>query len=259
MIFTLFSLALIAAQPITATSPFTGAWMFDQASMKAPPEITTLSLRNGVFSRGDSRSRFSVKADGRLHRIARGGYVDAVSVAVLGPRRLREVDRLGGKIIYVVTYELSLDGRTLTARVVDFGKPDGKPIPTTIVRVRIGHAAAGGSRLSGRWQTVGVATTRGHRTDTFRLEGGCFGVLGPGGYGYEAVIGSAPASVRGDLATAQSAVTMPDDHTIVEHNFVDGVATYTKTMTLLPDGRTIRVVGRREGETKDMTWLLRRQ
>jgi hypothetical protein len=259
MTFVFFPLALIAAQPVAATSPFTGAWMLDQASMNAPPEITTLSLRDGVFSRGDPSSGFSVKADGRVHRIARGGYVDAVSITLLGPRRVREVDRLGGKVIYTVTYDLSVDGRTLRARVVDFGKPDGKPIPTTIVRVRVGRAAAGGSRLSGRWQTVGVATTRGHRTDTFRLAGGRFSVMGPGGYGYEAVIGGPPVPVRGDLATAQSAVTMPDDHVIVEHNFVDGVPTYTKTMTLLPDGRTIRVVGRREGETRDMTWLLRRQ
>jgi len=46
---------------------------------------------------------------------------------------------------------------------------------------------------------------------------------------------------------------------IVERSFVDGAPTLTKTMTLSPDGRTIRVVGRGQGETGDVIWMLRRQ
>jgi hypothetical protein len=52
---------------------------------------------------------------------------------------------------------------------------------------------------------------------------------------------------------------MPDDRTIVEQGFVNGAPTVTKTMTLLPDGRTIRVVMRPPGETADVVWMLRRQ
>ena len=254
----LLSLVLLAGQPVAASSPFNGTWLIDMASMKLPPEIGTFSLEGGVFSRGDDGQGFAVKADGRVHAIASGGYFDAVAVTVLGPRRVREIDRLNGRVIYSVMYSVSADGGTMTARVVDFGKPDHKPVASVVTRSRIGRPKRG-SLLSGRWQTIGAATTRGKLTDRFRLVGDRFSSTGVGGYGYEAIIGGPAVPVRGDAATAFTAVTMPDDRTIVERNFVNGVPTYTKTMTLLPDGRTIRVVGRRQGETRDMTWMLRRQ
>ncbi len=191
----LFSLALLAGQPVVASSPFNGTWLMDMTSMQRPPEISTFSLKDGVFSRGDREPGFAVKADGRSHRIARNDYIDAVAVTVLGPRRVREIDRLHGKIIYSVTYSVAADGRTMTARVIDFGKPDHKPVPTVVMRSRIGRAGRG-PPLSGRWQTTGATTTRGKLTEQFRLVGDRFSSIGVGGYGYEAVIGGAPAPYR---------------------------------------------------------------
>ena len=252
------SLALLAAQPAAAESPFNGTWLIDLGSIERRPEITIFALRNGVFSRAGHGRGFAVMADGRIHGIAGDVYVDAVAVTVLGPRRVREIDRLRGRIVYSVTYDVSRYGTTMTARVVDWGKPDHKPITTVVTRARIGRAGPG-SPLNGRWQETGAKTTRGHRTDRFRLVGNRISDTGPGGYGYEAVIGGPAAPVRGDVASAETAVTMPDEHTIVERSFVNGAPTFTKTMTLMPDGRAIRVVGRRQGETADVVWMLRRQ
>ena len=177
---------------------------------------------------------------------------------MLGPRRVREMDRLRGRMVYSVAYDVSADGRPMTERVVAFGKPDHKPVVTVVTRVRIGVAGAG-SLLNGRWQAKGATATSSQRTDRFLLVGNRFSDCRPGGYGFEAVTGGPPVPVRGDAATAQAAVTMPDERTIVERSFVDGAPTFTKTMTLSPDGRTIRVVGRRQGETGDVIWMLRRQ
>ena len=80
----LLPLALLASQPVAASSPFNGTWLIDMASMKLPPEITTFSLKGGVFSRGDSGQGVAVKADGRAHAIAGNGYFDAVANAVSG-------------------------------------------------------------------------------------------------------------------------------------------------------------------------------
>ncbi|MES2043793.1 MAG: hypothetical protein V4475_07935 [Pseudomonadota bacterium] len=252
------SLALLVAQPAVADSPFNGNWVMDIASLQLPPEISVFSLGRGNFSRATIGPGFAVKADGRFHRIASDGYVDAVAVTVLGPRRVRETDRLGGRTIYVVTYDVSVDGRTMTARVVDYGRPDHKPIPTVVTRTRIDKARPG-APFDGRWQAGGMTTTHAHLTRRFRLVGNRFSNTGSGGDGYEAVIGGPPAAVSGDAATARSAVAMPDDHTIVERNYVDGVLKTTKTMTLLPDGRTIRVALRLSAETTDRMWLLRRE
>ena len=254
----ILSLALLVTQPAAAESPFNGTWLMDLASLQRPPEITTFSLGHGVFSRAAHGAGLAVKADGRVHAVASDNYVDAVAVSVLGPRRVREIDRLHGKIVYTVSYDVSADGRTMTERVVIFSNPDHKPIPTVTTRSRIGRPGRG-SPMSGQWQATGSTTTRGHLTRQFRLVGNRFSSRDPSGYGFDAELGGPPVPVRGDAATAQSAVTMPDERTIVEQGFVNGAPTVTKTMTLLPDGRTIRVVMRPPGETADVVWMLRRQ
>jgi len=138
MFHSLLPLALLAAQPAATRSPFNGTWLIDLGSIEQAPEITDFSLAKGVFSRAVNGPEFAVKADGRIHAIAGDNYVDAVAVTVLGPRRVREMDRLRGRMVYSVAYDVSADGRTMTARVVDFGKPDHKPVVTVVTRVRIG-------------------------------------------------------------------------------------------------------------------------
>eukprot|EP01035_Chromulina_nebulosa_P042081 gene42081-56978_t len=162
-------------------------------------------------------------ADGRFHSVPSDGYVDAVAVTVLGPRRVREMLRLGGKPVYSVTYDVAADGRTMTSRVIDLSKPDGKPIPGTTRYRRVGVAPGGMAPLNGRWQMLGVVTSRAHLTDRFRLEGNHFVVIRDGGGGYDAVIGGPPVPIAGEQAAARATVTMPDDHTIVENVSVDGV------------------------------------
>ncbi|HSI18480.1 MAG TPA: hypothetical protein VK980_11960, partial [Sphingomonas sp.] len=57
----------------------------------------------------------------------------------------------------------------------------------------------------------------------------------------------------------RATITMPDDHTIVEHVSVDGTPALTTTMTLSPDGQTIKVVGLRIKAGATVSWTLHRQ
>jgi hypothetical protein len=252
--------ALLPGQPVAANSTFTGTWLMDLASIEQPPVITTFSLKGGMFSRATGEPDFPVRADGRFHPVPTDGYVDAVAVTVQGPRQVQEILRLGGKLVYSVTYDVAADGRTMTSRVTDLSKPDGKPIPGTTRYRRVGAAAAGGMvSLNGRWQMVGVVTTREHLTDRFRLEGKHFVVLRSGGGGYDAVIGGPPVPIADEQAAARATITMPDEHTIVEDVSVNGTPALTTTMTLSPDGQTIKVVGLRIKTGVTVSWTLHRQ
>jgi hypothetical protein len=259
MSITLFLAALLPGQPVAARSPFTGSWLMELASIEQPPVITTFSLKDGMFSRATGDPGFAVRADGRFHPVPSDPYVDAVSVTVQGPRRVHEIDRFGGKPVYSVTYDVAADGRTMTSQVIDLSKPDGKPIPGTTRYRRVGAAPRGMAPLNGRWQMVGVAATREHLTDRFRLEGNHFVVIRDGGAGYDAVIGGPPVPIAGEQAAARATITMPDDRTIVENVSVDGVPALTTTMTLSPDGQTIRVVGQRIKTGVTVSWTLHRQ
>jgi len=113
------------------------------SSEGAAPE--SIALDRNIFSRGDGASKLSVKVDGRFHSIPGDGYVDAVAVTMLGSRKVRELDRYQGKLAYSVVYVVSANGDTLTRKVLDYSKPDGRPIPTTMTYRRIGRIMRGAS------------------------------------------------------------------------------------------------------------------
>lgn len=249
---------LVASRPQMPVSPFNGTWLMEIPSSKsAEPE--SFSLSRGIFSRGDDKSKITIKADGNFHSIPDDGYVDAISVIILGPRELREQDRLKGKLVYSVTYRVSVDGKTLTRKVVDFSKPNKRPIPTVITDRRIDKYRPSVSLISGRWQKVDIKTTRSHLTENIKLIGSRFISSKLGGAGYDAAIGGPPVPVKGDAADARVAVSMPNDRTAVIDMSRNGRSTVRMTMVLLPNDRTIKVIARRISDGTDTQWLLRRQ
>ena len=250
--------ALLLLQTLGTNSAFNGTWLMDVPSNEgAAPE--SFSLDRGIFSRGDGASTLSVKADSRFHSIPSDGYVDAVAVTLLGSRKVRELDRYKGKLVYYVAYAVSPDGDTLVRKVVDYSKPDGRPIPTTITYRRIGRAVLGASPVSGKWRSAGVTTTRAHLTETMKLDGARFSSWRPDGSGYDATIGGSSVPIKGDAADARAAVDMPNDRMIVVTMSRKGEATVRTTLTLLPDDRTIHVTAKRLNDGVDTRWVLRKQ
>jgi hypothetical protein len=252
-------LALALSTSLPGGSPFNGTWLMDVDSIRGPTQTQTLSLRNGVFSRGDPASTVRVKADGLFHAIPSDGYVDAVAVIVVSPREVREINRLRGKMIYSIVYRISADGAVLSQQIIDYSKRDHKPIPTTIVYRRDGRPTRGVSQISGAWKTVKVATTRDHLAESLQLSGRRLSSSGPGGYGFDAEIGGPPVPIRGDADTGRVSVEMPNEHIIVEHLSLNGAATVDVTMTLRPDGRTIQVSATRRKDKSISSWVLHRQ
>jgi len=250
--------ALLLFQTPGTSSAFNGIWLMDiRSSEGAAPE--SFSLDRNIFSRGDGASKLSVKADGRFHSIPGDGYVDAVAVTMLGSHKVRELDRYKGKLAYSVAYTVSADGGTLVRKVVEYNKPDGRPIPTTITYRRVGRVMRGASLVSGKWRSAGVTTTRANLTETMKLDGNRFSSWRPGGSGYDATIGGPPVRIKGDATDARAAVDMPNDRTIVVVMSKMEEATVRMTMTLLPDDRTIDVIARRLNDGVDTRWTLRKQ
>jgi hypothetical protein len=251
-------LALLLLQAPGTSSAFNGIWLMDIPSIEgAAPE--SCSLDRGIFSRGDGASKLSVKADGRFHPVPSDGYVDAIAVTTSGSRKVRELDHYKGKLAYSVAYVVSADGGTLVRKVIEYNKPDGRPIPTTITYRRIGRIVRGASLVSGKWRSAGITTTRANLTETMKLDGNRFSSWRPGGSGYDAPIGGPPVPMKGDAADARAAVDMPNDRTIVVVMSKMEEPTVRMTMTLLPDDRTIDVTARRLSDGVDTRWVLRKQ
>lgn len=245
-------------QARAAVSPFNGSWVMDFVpSNDVKPD--SFAVRDGIFSRGNGKSNVSVKADGYFHSIRSDGYVDAVAAEIISSREMVEKDKFKGKLVYLVKYIVSPDGSKMISKVVDYSKPNGYPIGTTIVSRRIGKFERGNSLISGSWQTVKMKTSQSHLTEKMKLDGLHFSSSMPGGAGYDAIVGGPPVPVRGDTADARVAVNMPSDRIIVLDMSRNGNVTVHKTMTLSPDGHTINVNARRFSDGVVTSWLLHKQ
>lgn len=251
--------AATVSQSATPISPFDGAWLMDLDASNDASEPTIISLRRGLFTRGDSSSPVTVKADGRFHRISGGSYVDEIAVTVKDRSHINEINRFRGRIVYSLSYTASADGNTMINKVVDYSKPDHKPVITQIIYRRKDGQGASNSLVSGRWSAVRIETPTTHLTSIFKVSAGRLSSSEVGGSGFDAIIGGPPVPIRGDAETGRVAITMPDDRTIIEHMSINGTPTVTVTMVLLPGDRTIKVTGRRTGATTDFSWIMHKQ
>jgi hypothetical protein len=254
-----FALALLFSLISLASSPFNGAWLTDIPSAIQDSKPETFLLSQGKFTRGGPKSRVSVKADGRFHFIGRDDYVDEVSVSILGPRKIREHNRLNGKLAYSIVYTVSPDATTMARRVTDYSKPSQRPISTTINYRRLGALQKSATPISGEWLVTNLSRAKSDLIDVLELNDGRFSLRGAGGQGYDAEIGGPPVPMAGDAASARAAVSMPDDKTIIVNMSLGGMPTVTMTMTMQPDGRTIKVAARRLRDGSESNWLMLKQ
>lgn len=250
------SIALISAA-LAASSPFNGTWLMELGNGTMPPD-EIISLNRGKFTRRHPPD-VSVPADGKVHGLRPDEYVDAAAVTVLSPLRVREIDRFNGRDVYEVRLQVSSDRLKLNREVIDLSKPDRKPISTKVTYRRVGKPVPGVHAVSGRWRATAIVTSRDHLTERMTISGNTYSNVRPSGYGYQAVLGGAAAPVNGDAPSARTAVSMPNAHIIVEKMSLGGKPTVLKTMTLLPDQRTIRVTAKRLTDGTKIEWLLHKQ
>lgn len=234
---------------------FNGRWRLDQKTLQSDSSPTVLSLKDGLFSRGASGGAQSIEADGLPHRVSDVGYVDESVVSILGPRRVREVNKLRGKVVYVNDYSVDRGGDVLTWRVASYANPSGRAVRVETRQRRIGLRPAGGHPISGTWGQTGLRLEEGANDWVLSLRGRTFGSWSPQGVGYEAVVDGPPVPIVGDGAGTVAVVTMPAPDTIVERDVLHGEVGGVLTMRLMPDCRTIAVttLAPKTGDTGSFT------
>jgi hypothetical protein len=230
----------VGAAAANHDSSFSGRWRMDTTTITGTIKPTVFRVRDGHFSRDRNPS---VMANGQFHAITGSGYVDEQSITIASDNLVKEVDKIRGKIVYTVDYEISPDGNTLTSRVATYTSPDGQASLSETVQHRIGTIKKGAHLLSGRWKRVAVTTDP--RSDwILKLDGNRFSWRTPGGIGYDAIIGGAPVKLDGDSSGVHAQITRPRPDLIIETDFsAKGTVDDTLAMQLMSDGKTLQATG----------------
>lgn len=228
-------------------SEFNGRWRIHTASLITNAKPMTLKLTLNGFAKDGGKPTV---ADGHFHAVESDGYVDEQSVSVESDHKVKEIDKIRGKIVYIVEYEVSAKGDSLKTRVASFTSPNGQEVRGETSYRRKGKIDARGHLVEGDWERETIQVDE--KSDwILRLQANRFSMRTEGGVGYDAVIGGAPVKIDGDNSGAKAQITMPASDFIVETDLsAKGVPEARLSLQLLPDGNVI-LAKARYGEEKN--------
>ncbi|GAA3720281.1 hypothetical protein GCM10022268_30700 [Sphingomonas cynarae] len=240
-------------------SVFDGRWRPDGSSMQTNAKPTVLILRDGLFRKGEEAEADVIPADGRLHPVHDNEYIDQVSITVIGDRSVREIDMLRGKVVYSVEYTVSPDGKTASWQVANQANPNGSVARSETRQRRIQPSPSGSHSISGTWQQTGITVDGGSGDWLLSLKQDRFSSWSPQGVGFEAVIDGPPVAVTGDVSGGMVTITSPSPRTIVKRSMLRGRVGSILEMTVLDDGKTMRVVAQAPQRGVTSTFYLLKQ
>lgn len=251
-------LTVLIGAGVSADTPeyyFNGRWRIDTTNVESDIKPTNIRLAAGRFSKD---SDDIVAADGRFYRVSGGGYIDETSITIQNDYFVREVDKVHGKIVYIVDYTVSQDGNTLTWHVSSYTSPSGQVVKSKTVQRRLGQAINGAHLVSGTWERVSITVDS--KSDwILKLKGNNFSRRTAAGIGYDAILGGKAEKIDGDASGALVLVERPSPETLVETNLsAQGKPGAVLSMQLMPDKGVIRATVQNLRDKKSTTFNLRR-
>lgn len=226
-----------------ARSEFDGAWKLDPPTLRiAGGRHTTMSLRNGVYRcDGCEASIINVKADGIYHDMTGDPDLDAIAATVVNDHSIRIIGRRANKVVSTSTYTATRDDKRL---VVTFTRKGTTARSGMYTMLRVGDARPGQPKVAGTWKfdhhirlddaadviilkVVGDTTTVGiggtHASFTATIDGDA--------------VPFAYRSKQGTRVSVQRVGPHSLRETFTRHHGV----TLTRTVTIMPDGRTMQM------------------
>lgn len=232
--------ALLVSLPALAATPFDGTWVSkpDAASFGSGQRI--VSLDKGNWSNESVVPPMKVKADGTDQPVSGHAYWDTVAAKAVGQDSVQVITKKAGKTTGEYLYTASADGKTMTWKINDLSGTT--PATMEIVFARVKSGPAGSHPVSGTWQPKKI-TDANAATNTliYRSTPDGLNMNSPTGTSYDAKFDGKDYPVSGDVGGSVVSLKKINANTIVETYKRMGKAADINTMTVAPDGKTMKV------------------
>jgi hypothetical protein len=234
---------LLLPVPGTAQNPFDGTWKFNPSSLQFDKKPDEYLLQNGMYDCKTCAPPISIKADGTNQPVTGHPYFDTMSVKAINDHNVEVTTKRGGKVVGTEKDSISSDGKTLTIKWTDSGNPSGGTQAGTFMMTRVASGPAGANLISGSWQAEKAKqSTDSGLLWTFKITGDEVMMTSPTGQSYTAKLDGSDAPYKGDPRITSVSVKMHGKDTLEETDKRDGQAIYIMTMTVPPDGKTMKIV-----------------
>jgi hypothetical protein len=236
-----FALLALGSLQAFGQAAFDGTWKLNTQNLEYKGKETFL-LKGGIWHCDSCNPKVEMKADGKFHPLKGSPYVDSRSVAAVNDHTVKVVDKKKGKQTAAVTRTASEDGSTLTTEwssVSDNGAETHGKFTST----RVGDAPAGANKVSGTWHPEKIEdASQNGLTFTYKVTADGITMTDLMGDSYTAKCDEKDYPFKGDPGTTSVSLKKIDDNTIEETDKRDGKVISISTMTVAPDGKTMKLV-----------------
>lgn len=234
-------LLAMTAQPVIAQQSFNGTWKTDLGKSKYPSKPDVFILQDGRYRCPTCSPPIDVKADGKDQPVIGHPRYDTMRVGVIDDRTVMITEKKKGHTVQTLKTVISEDGNTA---YWEFGSDldSDHPVTGKGEDTRMGPGPAGSHAISGAWHSTKMSgMSDSGLLITYKLEGDRLTVT-TARSSYQAKLDGPDAPVTGDPDTTSVSVKLIDESTIEQTNKRDGKTVSVSTMTVSPDGKTLKTV-----------------
>lgn len=234
--------ACLAPASLLAASAFDGAWRMDLAKAQLSSKPDVLVIKGGMYHCKTCVPAIDIKADGTDQPVSGHPYFDTLAITVVDDHTVREVGKKGGREVLTETTVVSADGKSATSDFSDSSAGNGTPVTGKASMAKVAAGPAGAHALSGAWRTTryeGVSDNA--LTMNFKEDGGMFSMDSPMGTSYSAKLDGSDAPFKGDPGIDAVSVVHKGKNVVVETDKRQGKVIDVVTMTVQPDGKSMKV------------------
>lgn len=236
-----FVLLALGAVQAFGQAAFDGTWKLNTQNLEYKGKETFL-LKDGIWHCDTCNPKVAIKADGKFHPLKGSPYVDSRSVTDVNDRTVKVVDRKKGKENAAATRTVSEDGNTLTTEWSSTSE-NGQELHGKFTSARVGEVPAGVNKVSGTWHPDKVEdASQNGLTFTYKVTADGITMTDPTGDSYTAKCDGKDYPYKGDPGTTSVSLKKIDENTIEETDKRNGKVIAVQTMTIAPDGKTMKLV-----------------
>jgi hypothetical protein len=233
-----------------ADSPFDGTWVTKTDSVVMSQKPWVILLDKGIFQNESMVPPLKVKADGMDQPVSGYAGFDSMAVQIVGTDSVEFTAKKAGKVMGTNTFTVSSDGKTLTNKFSD--QSGTTPATGEVLLTRVKSGPKGSNPVSGSWREAKLQDLSANgQTVTYKATADGLSMSAPTGQSYEAKFDGKYYPVAGDPSQTMVSLKHVNAHTIIETDKQLGKVVEVATMTVSPDGKSIRVSweGKQTGRT----------
>ncbi len=255
-----FVLALLVPACAFAQNAFSGTWKMDPASLQeSGGKPMVMSFKDGMYTDDDTPA-VSIKADGQDHAVSGHPSFDTVALKVIDDHTVERTQKKDGKPVWSGTFNVAADGKTATGESTMYkdGSAAGK---SKMTFDRVGKAPSGSNAAAGSWRMGKlISADADSMMDTYNVDGDKIDYKNANGNSYTATIGgkAVPFMENGKPSGTITVKRMGKD-TLRETVEKDGKTRFTSTMTISPDGKSMKTSNHSPKGGTTQTWVSHKQ